>query len=198
MPSVWQILSWILALVTVITVAPARAQEVTVFDVRKNLPMSDDEPVYRDFYINAGSNAGIKSGMIITVIRKRALYDPYQNNNPSDLSVPVGELKVIHVQKDMSVARLHRTFDRDNMPILEFNFILVGDRLDLGTAHFGGGEKVKRPRHPPSQQPQRRRSWFLKSHNWQSRLKAWSLPQVSRYLATNKPLLKCLCKTETR
>lgn len=148
MPSVWQILSWTLALITVVAVAPARAQEVTVFDVRKNLPMSDDEPVYRDFYINAGSNAGIKSGMIITVIRKRALYDPYQNNNPSDLSVPVGELKVIHVQKDMSVARLHRTFDRDNMPILEFNFILVGDRLDLGTAHFGGGEKSEKAKAP--------------------------------------------------
>lgn len=108
--------------------------EVTIFDVRKNLPMSDTEKVYRDFYINGGSESGIAKNMIITVERRLPLYDSYQNHSAGDLQLKVAKVKIIHVQKGLSVGRLQSEFDRATSPLLEDNFIMVGDRLDLATA----------------------------------------------------------------
>ncbi len=108
--------------------------ELTIFDVRKNLALSDTEKVYRDFYINGGTEAGLTTGMIITVQRRLPLYDNYLNRSAGDLDLKVAKIKVIHVQKGLSVARLHSEYDRSTSPLLEDNFIMVGDRLDLAAA----------------------------------------------------------------
>lgn len=108
--------------------------DLTIFDVRKNLAMSDTDKVYRDFYVNGGSESGLSVGMVITVQRRQPLYDSYQNRSAGDLSLKVAKIKIIHVQKGLAVARLHSEFTRDNAPILEDNFIMVGDQLDLGSA----------------------------------------------------------------
>jgi hypothetical protein len=110
------------------------ANELTIFDVRKNLAMSDTEKVYRDFYINGGSEAGLSTGMVITVERRLPLYDNYQNRSAGDLQLKVAKIKIIHVQKGIAVARLMSEFTRENAPLLEDNFIMVGDRLDMNSA----------------------------------------------------------------
>lgn len=108
--------------------------DLTIFDVRKTLPMSDDEKTIRDFYINAGSEAGLAAGQVITVQRRMPLYDSYQNRSAGDLELKVAKIKIIHVQKGLAVARLHSEFTRENAPLLEDPFIMVGDRLDLNSA----------------------------------------------------------------
>jgi hypothetical protein len=110
--------------------------DLTVFDVRKNFPMTNGEKTFKDYYINGGAEMGIKQGMVITVNRRRALYDAYQNKSLGNLKVPVGKLKVIHVQNGVSVARLFSSFSRENIPGLEFDFILVGDQLDMASAYM--------------------------------------------------------------
>ena len=120
-------------LALVFTSATAKA-ELTIFDVRKNLALSDTDKVYRDFYINGGTEAGLTPGMIITVQRRLPLYDNYLNRSAGDLDLKVAKIKIIHVQKGLSVARLHSEYDRSTSPLLEDNFIMVGDRLDLATA----------------------------------------------------------------
>ncbi len=116
-------------------IAPMLAQaDLTIFDVRKNLPMSNDEKVFRDFYINGGSESGLSTGMVITVQRRMPLYDSYQNRSAGDLQLKVAKIKIIHVQKGLAVARLHSEFTRDGAPILEDNFIMTGDQLDLNSA----------------------------------------------------------------
>jgi hypothetical protein len=122
-------------LVLMLMTAPWTAKaELTIFDVRKNLAMSDADKVYRDFYINGGSESGLSQGMIITVQRRQPLYDSYQNRSAGDLQLKVAKIKIIHVQKGLAVARLHTEFTRDNAPILEDNFIMTGDQLDLSSA----------------------------------------------------------------
>lgn len=129
------------SLVLFLISVPAFA-ELTIFDVRKNLPMSDTEKVYRDFYVNGGSEAGISRGMIITVQRRMPLYDNYQNRAAGDLDLKVAKIKILHVQKGLSVARLHSEFDRGTSPLLEDNFIMMGDRLDLATAVADKADKA--------------------------------------------------------
>ncbi len=121
-------------LIVTLFALPAAHAELTIFDVRKNLPMSDTEKVYRDFYVNGGSESGMTVGMIITVQRRMPLYDTYQNRSAGDLDLKVAKIKIIHVQKGLSVARMHSEYNRENSPLLEDNFVMVGDRLDLATA----------------------------------------------------------------
>jgi hypothetical protein len=109
----------------------AMAADLNIFDVRKNLPMSDSDPVYRDFYLDGGSESGVSVGMVFTVYRRMPLYDTYQNRAAGDLQLKVAKLKIIHVQRGLSVGRLQSEFTRESAPLLEDPFIMIGDRIDL-------------------------------------------------------------------
>lgn len=130
------------------------ANAVSVFEVRKRLAMTNDEAVPRDFYLNGGVESGLKAGMIIKVTRQITPYDSYQNKSPGDLIVPVGELKIIFVQKGVSVARLHRVFDRSDLPILEDDYIMVGDEVDVGSARLESPSEKKKSAQGPSATPE--------------------------------------------
>ena len=112
----------------------AFAKEVTVFDVRRPLAMDNSEQPPKDYYINAGSKDGLKSGMVLSVNRRSTLYDQYQNKSPGDLIVLVGVIRLIHVQEDISVARLEKIESRDKLPTIDFDAIMMGDKVDLNSA----------------------------------------------------------------
>lgn len=114
--------------------APVFADEITIFDMRKSLALSDQETIYRDFYLNQGSVAGLRPGMILTVKRRLPLYDSFHNRSAGNLSIAVGRVKIIHVERDLAVARQHSQFSRDDLPLLEDNFIMIGDDVDLSSA----------------------------------------------------------------
>ena len=121
----------------------AFAQEPTIFDIRKPLAMSNGQKVHKDFFINAGTESGIKPGVVITVTRRRSLYDAYQNKSPGDIMIPIGKLKIIHSQKGLSVGRLYSHFSRDQLPTLDYPAMMVGDRLDMGTMRMLRKKKKK-------------------------------------------------------
>ena len=107
----------------------AQAKEATVFDVRRPIAMDNSEVPPKDYYINAGTKDGLKKGMIILVNRRMNLYDQYQNKSPGDLVVPIGQLKIIHIQDDVAVARLEEIKSREALPTVEFDAVMVGDRV---------------------------------------------------------------------
>lgn len=105
--------------------------------------MSDSETTYRDFYINGGIEHGVKQNMILTVKRRLTLYDSYRANTPIEIMVDVGRIKIIHTQKGLSVARLYSKFKRKNKTILENDFIMVGDKIDMSSALMEAQMKKK-------------------------------------------------------
>lgn len=125
---------WLVAMILQSLTVWAQSEEITVFDMRKTLALSDNEPTYRDFYLSKGFNVGLKPGMIVTVKRKMPLYDSIHNRSAGDLSVVVARVKIIHCERNLSVARLYADFSREVMPALEDNFIMIGDEVDLATA----------------------------------------------------------------
>ncbi|MBX3021069.1 MAG: hypothetical protein KF799_05275 [Bdellovibrionales bacterium] len=128
-----------LSLVLLFAFLPLSAQaDLTIFDVRRTLRMANTDPIYHDYYINGGNESGLSNGMILTVTRKLPLYDNYQNHSAGDLNLKVAKLKIIHVQKGLAVGRLQSEFTRENAPLLEDAFIMVGDSLDLSTATHDG------------------------------------------------------------
>jgi hypothetical protein len=104
-----------------------------IFDMRKNLPLEPTEPVFHDFYINAGPEAGFKKGMYATVVRQVPIHDPVQNKQQAMLNVEVARIKIVHVQKNLTVARVHSILGDDERPTLEFESIMIGDRIDPTT-----------------------------------------------------------------
>src|SRR4051812_27393309 len=106
----------------VLAATVANAADITIFDVRKPIPLSDKEITPKDFYINAGAEAGLQKNMIITAFRKTPLYDSFQSRSAGDLKVPVAKVRIIYVQQGISVARFHSEISRNDIPVLEENF----------------------------------------------------------------------------
>lgn len=109
----------------------AQARNAYIFDVKRNIPMSEYEPIYKDYYINAGKEAGLKKNLVFDVVRYVSLKDLSSQGNGEDLVVPVGQLKVLFVQNSVAVARLAKLYSREDLPTLDQVGIMVGDRIDL-------------------------------------------------------------------
>ncbi len=110
----------------------AFGQDIHIVDVRRNIPLADDAPIYKDFYINAGSEAGLKKNQIVTVFRKITIRDGSGLVTYGDLTIPVGQLKIVAAQTKVSVAREHKLISRDEEPMLEQVGLMSGDQIILG------------------------------------------------------------------
>ena len=124
----------VLAAIQLFTVTAAFAQSLTsapqIFDVRISLPLEPEDEAYHDFYINAGPEAGLKKGMFVTVVRLVPVHDPIQNKQQATLTVDVARLQVIHVERNITVARLDSEFTDEDRPTLEYESVMIGDRID--------------------------------------------------------------------
>lgn len=112
----------------------AFSADVSIVEIRRNIPLSDTDPVYKDFYINGGSDAGLKKNSVLTVYRKLAMRDASGTQNYGELSIPVGQIKIIAIQKGLAVGREHKLISRDDEPMLEQIGIMTGDQVDLASS----------------------------------------------------------------
>jgi hypothetical protein len=103
----------------------------SVFDIKKTIPLNSHQKVYRDFYVNLGADQGAKAGSILAVYRRQGVVDYYRNTLHEDLLVPVAHMKVIQAGKTMSVARMESVTPSKQIPVVEFNSIMLGDRVEL-------------------------------------------------------------------
>jgi hypothetical protein len=138
--------AFILLFVLVFKMERANAETAsgpTIFDVRRSLPLEPDEEVTKDFYINAGPESGLKKGVYVTVVRAVPVHDPIKNMQQATLNIPVGKLHVIDVQRGITVARLESELTDDDRPTLEFEGVMVGDHIDLGSISTDVPKKPK-------------------------------------------------------
>lgn len=142
----------ILAMIFTALVAPAPAyafDSVIIFDVRKTLALDPSEPVFHDYYINAGPEAGLKKGVYVSIVRKMPIHDPIQGKAQATLSVEVAKVQIIHVERNISVARLAAAMGSEDRPILEFEGVMIGDALDLTTVSNDAPKDGKGKRRQP-------------------------------------------------
>lgn len=96
--------------------------------------MSENEPVARDYYINAGSQQGLKNNMVLFVYRRVPVRDPSGGQTLGDLQVPVGQVKVLFLQERLAVAREFQLHDYDSTPVLDQKGVMIGDKVQLAGA----------------------------------------------------------------
>jgi hypothetical protein len=122
----------------------AQAEDASIFDMRKSLPLEPDEAATREFYVNAGPEAGLRAGMFVRVSRALPVYDPIANKGQATMTVAVGTVKIIHSERGISVARPIAELTDEDRPTLEYEGIMIGDSLDLGSATMEEPKPVKK------------------------------------------------------
>lgn len=122
-----------LAVAFLLALMPSRAfsGDISIVDVRRNIPLSDEEPAYKDFYLNAGDGSGLKKNLVVTAVRKLTVRDSAGSQAFGDIDIPVGQLRVIAVFGKVAVAREYKLLSRDDQPMLEQIGLMVGDRIEL-------------------------------------------------------------------
>lgn len=107
-----------------------RADDMSVINVRRNIQLSENDPVYRDFYIDGGEDNGLKKNMVVQAIRKMSIRDASGAHAFGEIKIPVGQLKIIAVYPKVAVAREFKLLSRDDLPMLEQIGIMTGDLVE--------------------------------------------------------------------
>lgn len=106
------------------------AETTQVVDVRRNITLSDDDKIYKDYYVAGGTDKGFKKGQTLVANRKINVRDASGSTAVGEMIVPVGELKVIAVYEKVTVAREAKLYDRQELPMLEQRGIMTGDLIE--------------------------------------------------------------------
>jgi hypothetical protein len=117
-----------------------------IIHVQRSLSMGEDDPVYKDFYINMGKSSGLKENMVVNVTRIVHVGKGGKAIDGMKIEVPVGQLKIIYVQLEMAVARLYSSQDIEKTPTLETPAILIGDTIDLKDAFMDIKKQAVKPK----------------------------------------------------
>ncbi|OFZ31570.1 MAG: hypothetical protein A2622_03020 [Bdellovibrionales bacterium RIFCSPHIGHO2_01_FULL_40_29] len=125
-----------------------QAAEIEVVDVRRNIPLSDEEPIYRDYILTADSTA-LKKNLVVQVKRSLKMRTA-EAKDIGEIETTVGQLKIIHVDKKIAVAREYKLIPREEEVMLEQIGIMTGDYIDL-TGSFEDSKPIKRKERDPAQ-----------------------------------------------
>lgn len=128
------------------------AQDLSIVDVRRNITLSDEDPIYKDFYLNGGDSEGLKKNLVVTAVRKIQIRDASGSRNYGEIQVPVGQLRVIAIYGKVAVAREYKLLSRDELPMLEQRGLMNGDKIDLKGSFIDNSKpvyKIKTAEHSP-------------------------------------------------
>jgi hypothetical protein len=94
-------------------------------------PIDDEEFPKKNYFINMGSNQGLKKGTKLNIYRHHSELDPYQNQMRFDFKIKVGQLEVIHTEKTTSITKLKNFLQEDSDIQLEIDAPIIGDIVEI-------------------------------------------------------------------
>lgn len=106
----------------------ALAAEYNVYQVYRGIDLGEsDTPPPKDIFISAGSTQGVKKGSVLDVYRRISSFDNLTQKHMGDHMIPVGRLKVIHVDEQTAITRLDKFVSSDSEPSLLPQAVMIGD-----------------------------------------------------------------------
>ncbi len=122
----------LIALASWTLVPSALSDTAIVYSVFKGVDLGNpNDLLQKDYFINLGTNQGIKVGTVLEVARKSPSYDLTTEKLYKDLIFPFAQVKVIHAEKDASIARLEKLYPMDKTPVLIPRSVIVGDLVRI-------------------------------------------------------------------
>ncbi len=123
----------LMILLTSLHSTSVEAKSYLIYSVAQDLPMGVDEQIIKkNFYVNMGSNQGVKKGTLLDVFRIISVLDPYDNRKRINYRVKIGELKVLHANQEAAITISHKTLTED-LPVLDLDSFIVGDHVAVAT-----------------------------------------------------------------
>src|SRR5690606_39652968 len=87
-----------------VAIPTALSDDAIVYSVYKGMDLGNpNEHVQKDYFVNVGTNQGIRVGTILEVARKTPTYDLTTDKLYKDLIFPFALLRVIHAEKDAAI-----------------------------------------------------------------------------------------------
>jgi len=110
---------------------PANAdREFVIYSTYRGVDLgAPGENSPRDYYVNIGSENGVRPGSTLEVWRKMPTYDLASQKLYKDLTFPIARLKVIHVESNAAVARVDTFYPPEKSPAILPRAVMVGDQV---------------------------------------------------------------------
>ncbi len=123
----WGLLSMIMS----ISSLHARQVGFAVYEVRQNLNLGGSAEVApKEYYVNLGSEHGVRAGDILQVSRRAPTYDLVNQQFYRDVVFPIAKIKVIHADLGASICRLETFLPSDSSASISPKAIMVGDLIE--------------------------------------------------------------------
>lgn len=119
-------------LIMLCTSLQLHARDHLIFSVAEDIPMGwQDDVSRRNYYVNMGSEHGIKKGTTLTVFRTISKRNPYDNKKRVNYRIPIGTLEVIHAEDTSAIGSLKRLYKTAKDPLFEINSFMIGDAVEV-------------------------------------------------------------------
>jgi len=105
----------------------ATAPEHTVYQVYRPVDLGEGFPPPKDIFISIGLVDGVRKGSKLDVYRRVTSFDNLTSRHMGDHMIPVGRLKIIHVDEKTAIARADRFVSLEEEPALMPQAIMIGD-----------------------------------------------------------------------
>lgn len=119
------------------------AGEFKIIDIHRNIPLSDTDEVFKDYYITGGSRDGFKENQVVSVFRERMIKASEVSKETFTIQILVGKLRILSAQNGISIARLYDSMNFENSPFTDQPGIIVGDYVELKGAFVDTKKKIK-------------------------------------------------------
>jgi uncharacterized Zn ribbon protein len=110
------------------------AAALEVVDVKRNIPLAETDPVYKDFYIKVSSKSDLKKNQVVKATRKIAVKDA-SLKAIGDFVTVVGLLKIVQVSETIAVGRELKLIPRGDEAMIDQIGIMVGDEIDTASVN---------------------------------------------------------------
>ncbi|MBS1963006.1 MAG: hypothetical protein JST04_12375 [Bdellovibrionales bacterium] len=116
----------------VLTPTALSDETAIIYSVFKGIDLGNpNDAVQKDYFVNLGTNQGVRVGTVLEVARKSPSYDLTTEKLYKDLIFPFAQIKIIHAEKDASIARLEKLYSPDKTPVLVPRAVIVGDLVKI-------------------------------------------------------------------
>jgi len=108
------------------------ARSYVIFSMNQDLNMGiEEKPTRKNYFVNMGSNQGVKKDTVLDVYRIISIQNPYDNKKRVNYKVKIGELKVLHSSEDAAIAFVSEYLPKEETPIFELDQFMIGDHVAI-------------------------------------------------------------------
>ncbi len=122
----------IMGLIFMFTASMGFARDFIIFSIVQDLPMGyEQEVINKNFYVNIGSQQGVTEGTTLDVFRTISRRDPYKRKSRYKYKIKIGELEVLHSEKDTAIATLKALNAGKDLKVYDVGSFMVGDKVNV-------------------------------------------------------------------